>query len=204
MAGSQIVDIKTQPDLKKVQKSLGKLHDKAPQVMANAINRAATNVKSNMGKAAAKRYVVKQGDVKSTIRVKKANRSSLSAEITSSAKRKISLAKFKASPKEPRPQNPPEYYKSKVLKESGLKPLTGTSTLSKGFYARFRSGHEGIFERTGKLTRNGRPQLKELYGPDIPSMIGQKENVKFILDEGTKMLQNRLDHEIKRALEVGK
>jgi exonuclease VII large subunit len=195
------------PDLKKVEQRLKGVKGKAPAVMSNAINRAAQNVKSNMAKLSAQRYLIKQKDVKSTITQTKSTKSTLSAQVVSHTENKIDLYKFKANPKNPRPQNPPEFYKSQVLKASGLKELGGSNDRSKAFVAQMASGHIGIFER--KLNaqrsspRSGRKKdqpIVELMGLAVPSMIGQRDNVDKIKQEGEKMLQARLDHEINRML----
>lgn len=195
------------PDLKRVEQRLKGMKGKAPAAMSSAINRAAQNVKSNMAKLSAQRYLIKQKNVKSTITQTKSTKSTLSAQVVSRAESKIDLYKFKANPKKPKPQNPPEFYKSQVLKAGGLKELSGSDDRSKAFVAQMASGHIGIFERQlnaqRSSPRSGRKSdqpIVELMGLAVPSMIGQKDTVEKIKQEGEKTLRNRLDHEIDRML----
>lgn len=201
-----MVDVEC-PDLAGVQKRLKNAKGKAPSALSNAINRAAQNVKSNMAKLAAARYLVKQKDVKPTITQTKSSKDTLSAEVVSHAQSKIDLYKFKTNPSKPKPKSPPDFYKSQVLKDSGLKELSGSQDRSKAFVAQMASGHVGVFERqldarrsSPRAGRKTDQPIVELMGLSIPSMIGQKDNVEKIRQEGEKTLKDRLDHEINRAL----
>jgi hypothetical protein len=201
-----MVDV-TCPDLSRVEQRLKDTKGRAPAALSNAINRAAQNVKSNMAKFSAARYLVKQKDVKATVKQTKSTKSSLSAEVVSVSQSKIDLYKFKANPTKPKPKNPPEFYQSQVLRDSGLKELGGSKDRSKAFVAQMASGHIGFFERrldaNRSSPRTGRKvdqPIVELSGLAVPSMIGQKENVEKIRQEGEKTLKERLDHEIQRAL----
>lgn len=195
------------PDLKNVEQRLKGMEGKAPTVMSRAINRAAQNVKSNMAKLSAQRYLIKQKDVKSTITQTKSTKSTLSAQVVSQSQSKIDLYKFKANPKKPRPQKPPKFYKSQVLKAGSLKKLGGSNDRSKAFVAQMASGHIGIFERQlnsqRSSPRTGRKTdqpIVELMGLAVPTMIGQKDTIEKIKQESEKTLQTRLNHEINRIL----
>ena len=102
-----------------VEKRLGNLKSKAPLVVARAINRATTNVKKNMAKETSGKYFVSSGDVKKTITVTKATKSSLKAAVISNGTG-IALSKFKVSPGTPvryRGKNrSPKVYKAGVEK----------------------------------------------------------------------------------------
>lgn len=195
------------PDLAKVEQRLKNAKGRAPAALSSAINRAAQNVKSNMAKMTAARYLVKQKNVKSTISQIKSTKETLSAQVVSKAENKINLYEFKANPTKPRPKNPPPFYKSQVLIDSGLKELSGSSERSKAFVAQMASGHIGIFERQLNTERSspraGRKTdqpIVELKGLAVPSMIGQKNIAEKIRAKGEETLKNRLDHEINRVL----
>lgn len=193
-----MVEMQVTPDLKVMARKLGEQHGKTPVVLSRALNRAISNVKTNMARQAAARYAVKQKDVKPTLTVKKARATDLAAEARSTAKEMLPLYRFKVSPKKPTPRNPPSLYLARVLKSGGLKKLSGGAGTSKGFVATMRSGHEGIFEREGRK----RLPIFELSGPAVPSMVGQKANAAFIQKEGERVLRERVKHEISRMLEV--
>lgn len=176
-------------DEDRIRSLLGNMSKKAPTVISRVINRVVTNVKKNISISVRKRYVVKTGDIKKTLSSSKATSSKLSAYVKSEGI-KIPLYKFRVSPKEPRPKNPPKSFKAKVLKSSSLKPL-------QGFVAKMKSGHVSYFERSNK----NRLPIKELYGPAIPQMIGQKEVWKNIEKDANETVEKRMVHEINRLLE---
>lgn len=64
----------------------------------------------------------------------------------------------------------------------------------------FKSGHSGIFERTGGATSSGRDELRELTSPSVPQMIGHEEVGEPLLDETAEKFEERLNHEILRLL----
>lgn len=64
------------------------------------------------------------------------------------------------------------------------------------FVATMKSGHTGIFERTGTKTDNSRDKLTEKMGLSIPQMVGNEEVRENITDEAWKKFDERLDHEI--------
>ena len=182
-----------------VEKRLGNLKSKAPLVVARAINRATTNVKKNMAKETSGKYFVSSGDVKKTITVTKATKSSLKAAVISNGTG-IALSKFKVSPGTPvryRGKNrSPKVYKAGVEKAGGVKPLDGDP---KSFIAIMKSGHKGVFTRT-----SGRSlPIKQLYGPSVPQMIKNEKIMKAINDDANETLQKRIDAEIANLLRKG-
>ena len=177
-----------------VEKRLGNLKSKAPLVVARAINRATTNAKKNMAKETSGKYFVSSGDVKKTITVTKATKSSLKAAVISNGTG-IALSKFKVSPGTPvryRGKN----RSPKVYKAGGVKPLDGDP---KSFIAIMKSGHKGVFTRT-----SGRSlPIKQLYGPSVPQMIKNEKIMKAINDDANETLQKRIDAEIANLLRKG-
>lgn len=182
------IDIKIS-NVDEIKMKLGNMGKQAPKVVSRVINRVITNVKKNISIEVRKRYVVKTEDIKKTLSSSKATSTKLSAYVKSEGTR-IPLYKFSVSPGEPRPKNPPKSFKAKVLKSSGLKPLDG-------FVAKMKSSHVGLFERLGKE----RLPVKELYGPSIPQMVGNKEVWKNIESEANKTVEKRMKHEIERLVE---
>ncbi len=86
-----------------VQRKLGRFHHKAPNALSNALNRAASNINKNVKKEVRKEYHIKAKDVGSTLKVSKANRSNLGAEVRSKGEL-IPLDRFKVSPKTVNPK----------------------------------------------------------------------------------------------------
>ena len=76
--------------------------------------------------------------------------------------------------------------------------LKGTSPyrVESAFVARMRSGHVGIFERTGGMTSKGRDEIKELFGPSVPQMLGSEDVEKTLAEEAMKSFEKDLDHNV--------
>jgi len=177
--------------LLEVQKALKDQPKKINLILSRAINRAATNAKTNMSKKVREQYVIKASDIKSTINISKATSSKPYAIVKSTGK-KIDLTMFKINPKDARPQNQPKGgYKSQIKKEGGLK------VVPRGFLVNARGGL-GFFQRTG----SSRMPIARLMGPSVPQMIGNKNVIESIEKEAQSMLNNRIDHELQRILEV--
>jgi len=171
-----------------VQKALKDQPKKINMVLSRAINRAATNAKANMSKKVREEYVVPASEVKKTIVITRATTSSPTAIVKSMGK-KISLAKFKISPTQPRPANPPAAYKVQIKKNGGLKPV------ERGFLANV-NGNIGFFQRVG----SSRMPITRLMGPSVPQMIGNKSVIERVENEAKKMLNTRIQHELEQVL----
>lgn len=207
------------PDIQEIEERLGKFKHKAPTVLYRAINRATSNIKTNISKNSRKRYIAKDKDIKNTIKFKRASRSNLGSLIESTAHR-ISLSKFEMKPKKLKPKKnkkakakktrrkkSPVIPEARVLESSGLKRIKGA------FAANVKAGnnyHAGIFKRAGKFDypKKGRyrgkgikrENIKQLVGPAVPQMIKNEAVLKSIREQAVKKLDERIDHEIKRIL----
>lgn len=171
---------------KEVEKELGEYKTKAPVALSRALNRAASNAKTNASKKVREQYTIKAKDIKSTINITKANKSSLRAVVKSTGER-TPLIKFKVSPPNPRPKNPPKVLRVEV-KKGGLKNLVGA------FVANVNGNK--VFKRTS----SARLPIQQLFGPAVPQMLGTSSIKDFIENEATKIFDQRLDHEIERIL----
>ncbi len=172
--------------IKEVEKELGEYKNKAPVALSRAINRAASNAKTNASRKVREQYTVKSKDVNSTISITKASTGSLGAVIKSKGER-MPLIKFKVSPSSPRPKNPPKVLRVEV-KKGGLKNLVGA------FVANV-SGNK-VFKR---ITSKRLP-IQQLFGPAVPQMLGNISVKEFIENEAKKVFDQRLDHEIERIM----
>lgn len=177
------------PKIEEIKRDLKTYEKKAPQLLARVLNRTITNVQKNITSSVRSNYLVKSSDVKQTLSLSKASAYSPQASVKSYGTR-ILLYKFRVSPKTPRPSNPPKTYKARVLKSSALKAVQG------GFVAQMTSGHIGLFKRIG----TERTPVKELVGPSVPQMVGNKEILKKIESEAQKTIEKRLKHEITRII----
>lgn len=181
------LSIKAENDIiKKTQKQLAFLSKNAPSALASSLNRAATNVNSNVGKEVRKNYTVKSADIKATLRKTKATKSRLRADIISSGST-LPLDKFKVSPKTENPN------RRKPIKVSIKK---GTPKAVLGAFVANLNGVK-VFQRSGKA----RLPIKRLHGLSVPQMVGKEETRANLEKEGQAMFIKRVDHEVKRLLE---
>lgn len=73
---------------------------------------------------------------------------------------------------------------------------TSPTRFEDAFVARMKSGHVGIFERTGSATSTGNDALKEMMGSSVPQMVGNEDVQQALVDETMKKFDERLEHEI--------
>ncbi|WP_121614788.1 phage tail protein [Virgibacillus halodenitrificans] len=175
--------------IREVQKKLGDFHKQTPNAISKAINRAVTNINSNVKKEIRNEYNIKAGDISPTLTKTRATRSALKGRVHSSGQ-PIPLDRFKISPKtiNPRRKSPIKI----AVKKSGVKAVMGA------FIADING--KKVFQRT----RNTRLPIKRLFGPSVPQMLGNEEVHEEIEKQGQETLEKRLDHEINRILEKGK
>lgn len=174
--------------LKDVQKRLGDMEKKAPQVVSSALNRALNNVVTNINREVRSRYNLKARDVKETLSKTRATRADLEA-IVKSRGTLIPLDKFKVSPKKPAPKR-----KSPIkvaVKKGSLKPI-------KGAFVADINGPK-VFRRQTEE----RLPIDRLFGPSVPQMLGNEEIRNRVNEEGRETFYRRLDHEVNRILDKG-
>jgi hypothetical protein len=171
-----------------VQKRLGSFSNKAPNAIANALNRAITTVASHVSREVRKEYNIKAKDVKATLKKVRATRANLSAMVSSQGE-VVPLDRFKVSPKTPQPKRKKPI--KVAVKKTGLKPLLGA----------FVADINGI--KVFKRVTKHRLPIQRMFGPSIPQMLGNEEIRNKINREGEKMFYKRLDHEINRILSKG-
>ena len=68
------------------------------------------------------------------------------------------------------------------------------------FVARMKSGHVGIYERTGGMTSNDKDEVEELFGPSVPQMLGSPAVAEKLSKEAMEKFEDRLEHEINAIL----
>ena len=77
---------------------------------------------------------------------------------------------------------------------------TSPYKFDRAFVAHFKSGHTGIFERTGDTSKADREEIQELYGPSVPQMLGNDEVANKVIDDSMEYFDKRMEHEISRIL----
>lgn len=143
-------------DAEEVAERLGELRNKTPAVIKVAANYTARETRKEMLRRALKRYAVtakgkeKLQGLKQAINATNASPAAV-LKIGGKFGRLSDFSYFRHRPKKEYPgtswQNGPDAFKGQVLKEGGMKPLTGQGTYAKGFLAKFESGHLGMIQR---------------------------------------------------------
>ena len=178
-------------EVRKVELLLGKQFKQAPTVIMRALNRAASSSKTAASKEVRREYYVKAKDVNKTIKIYRASRKKLGALVISKDS-KLPLDRFKFSPRT-RPKRPPKGGIKVAVKKDGLKNLMHAFLVD-------APGGAMIFERVGKP----RLPIKRIMGPSVPQMLGTERVRTKFFEKARETYDKRLDHEIRRLLEVKK
>jgi hypothetical protein len=172
--------------LDRVQGMLSHIPGATAKAMYRALNRATQNARSNIVKQARNSYSVQAKEVRSTLKIKRANKNNLMAQVNSTGS-VIPLIAFKVNPKTVSGRRTAPI-------RVGVRKGTA-SPLANAFIARI-NGKVGVAERVG----TARFPIRRLFGPSAPQMVGNEEVLGKVSDEAVEMLNRRLDHEIQNIL----
>ena len=187
----------TSPDIRNIEKRLGSLSGKAPNVMSNVLKRVISRVKQIAPKEISKKYKITTANFKTWIKYSKVSTSNLNASYSAKSY-PLSISKYyKSKP------NKPKSTKGKTLKQikkmSGVKTMVetghGFTTHKHAFIQKMKNGHYGVFERI-KSTK----KIEEIKGPAAGSILGNEDITQKIQIEADKVINTRLEHEISRLL----
>lgn len=77
-----------------------------------------------------------------------------------------------------------------------------TGTVPAGaFFAQVPSGHRGIFKRSGRFGRRGKPYLERIQqvtGPSVPELVVAQDIFDRAGERALEVFRERLDHEVDR------
>lgn len=212
-------------DAEEVAERLGELRKKTPAVIKVAANYTARETRKEMLRRALKRYAVtakgkeKLQGLKQNVKATNASPAAV-LKIGGKYGRLSDFSYFRHSPKKDYPgtswQNGPDAFKGQVLKEGGMKPLTGQGTYAKGFLAKFESGHLGMIQRqlgskSGRLTtangyrrwRSASGEVEKTRTYEAPSGTAM-HRVTWFKEEANlyaqETLQDKLESQIEKVL----
>lgn len=77
---------------------------------------------------------------------------------------------------------------------------TGPTQFADAFVARMKSGHTGIFERTGGMTGDGSDAIREIMGSSVAQMVGKPEVAQKLTEEAYQTFETELDKAVYRIL----
>lgn len=178
-----------------VERKLGNMKAKAPDVLKRALNETAKQARKDLATEAQKTYVVKSGRFNKAMKIKNATAGNLEATINATGK-VMGLKDFKVSPATMKTGAArPDVVKAKVLKAGGMKSLQKGSL--KAFVTRFPSGHVAVVQRRGE----SRFPIKAFSSNSIPKMIGNEKRVYGIVKPNIqKNLKNNVEKQVRKVL----
>jgi hypothetical protein len=179
----------TDDQIKRAEALLGGIKDALPKAQSNAINRSLITARAEAIRIVREQYIVDASTVRKTMVIKNAGLNKPSGFISSTGS-PIALSKFDISPTRPNGKK-----KNPVI--ARVKYGSSKKTIKHAFIARTSNGRIGVFIRAGK----SRFPIKQLYGPSVPQMLGEKNVSKKIEEKAAETLDKRLEHEINRILE---
>lgn len=195
-------------DTSDIQRKLGNLEKKKNLVLARASNRAAVTGRKVLAQETAKRYNVRQKDVKDIVNVKKACYGDPKVTLTYKDTHKNLILWKKAGVVKPRRvisfdvNGKPnvKVYRANVKVDTGERALGGDR---KPFIQITKKGNIGMFRRTVRRRvwrRGGGRELEHVMGPALPQVIKSKEVMDKFRASTALTLNQRIEHEIEWVL----
>lgn len=188
-----MIRIKCTMDASQVRAGLVALGKEAPRASMRAINRTLQTANTLAVRAIAKDLGIAQREIRgygdqtrghrSALRISKATTSSLRGALEGTGKR-LALYDFAAR----------QTKRGVSYRMQGQRRV-----IPSGFIAQMRSGHKGVFVRTGKK----RLPIVERFGPSVPYVF--RKHIKAGLREAVEQaMQKHLQHEVAYLLTFGR
>ena len=183
------------------------------KAVKDAMSRAVAKVRGGAKRAIQEKYDISGAALRTekNVRVRYSYGNGVTATITF-AGRKIPLYRFGGSyPKMPTQdiaagKKPvmvkgawTMQYQGAAAKGHQLKN-TGPTQFMDAFVARMKSGHIGIFERTGGVTSEGSDAIQEIMGSSVAQMVGSQQVAEKLTTEAMQTFESELDSAVYRIL----
>ena len=188
--------------LKEAEELLKGLPGAAEKAAKTAIRKTVRGAKQDATRKVKERYTIKPAYITRTMRFD-FQAGGLAAAFRSKG-RVNDLAYFKHRPQSIPKHRPPKgkYLFSQVIKGGG-------GPIAHAFLAKMKSGHIGVFYRTGEYGRNNhinksgkldQEMIEKLSGPSTPQMLESQTVAAFIQKRMEERLQKNIDHEVNAFL----
>lgn len=174
-------------EIKEALKKLNKIPNQIPKASASAINRTITFANKRLKQEVRKEYTIKNTEIQSTITLRKANPSNLSAVIES-CDRRLTLQRFGKSLGSWKKGKP---IRVRVKKTGAKKMRTNPKAFVIGL-----NGNLHIAKRSSKA----RYPIKVLRTLSVPQMVSNRKIEQIIKKEAEVKLKERIEHEINYRL----
>lgn len=183
------------------------------KAMKAAMSRTVQKVRSRTNKAIQEKYDISDAGIRTekNVRVSYSYQNGVQATVTFSG-RKIPLYRFGgAAPAVPTQdiaagKKPVMVHGVWTRQYQGVPARghqfrdTGATQFMDAFVARMKSGHIGIFERTGGSTSEGSDAIREIMGGSVAQMVGKQEVAQRLTEEAYQTFDTELDKAVYRIL----
>ena len=203
------VDAVGQEAIDRAKALLSGVESGVEKVLHGAMTRSVSHLRANTAKAIQKRYAISTANIRANenVKVQYSYQNGVQAVVTFYG-RKIPLYRYDGtSPKLPT-QDTSKWVQAMIDGEAKWVhpsvPVYGhqfTSTApayqgDEAFVAQMKSGHIGIFKRTGGSSSTDGEEIKEIMGSSVPQMLGSEKVKEKLSNETMQKFEERLDHEI--------
>lgn len=202
-----------QEAIERAKALLAGIPDGVDKAMKAAMSRTVQKLRSGANRAIQEKYDISDAGLRTekNVRVRYSYQNGVQATVTFSG-RKIPLYRFGgAQPKVPT-QDIAEGRKPVMVKGAWTMQYQGVpasghqfkdtapTQFADAFVARMRSGHIGIFERTGGMTSEGSDAIREIMGSSVAQMVGRQEVAQKLTEEAYQTFDTELDKAVYRIL----
>lgn len=192
---------------------LAGIPDSVDKAMKAAMSRTVRKLRSESNKAIQEKYDISDAGIRTekNVRVRYSYQNGVQATVTFSG-RKIPLFRFGgASPAVPTQdigsgRKPVMVKGAWTMQYQGVPAKghqfrgTGPTQFTDAFVAQMKSGHTGIFERTGGVTSEGSDAIREIMGSSVAQMVGKPEVAQKLTEEAYQTFESELDKAVYRIL----
>lgn len=185
-------------EIKKIERALGSLNQKAPSVLASSLDSTARILRDMLVDETNADYQNKVKVKKKDLTLFRSQRSKLIAKLVSKGEVK-DLMEYKVNPVKVTNQYKrakPSSYNAQVLRSGGLKALDGSP---KPFVTQFASSHKALAVRVPGKRMKTNPKkefIKKLTGPSTPKQFENERNLevarKIHSEELSKQISKRV------------
>lgn len=214
-AGGCAVDLTVagQEALERAERLLAGIPGGVEKAVRSAMARSASHLKTQSSRISRERYDIKAANIRDAenAKISYSYQNGVQAHIIFAGQR-IPLYRFNgASPGTPTRDTSERgpvmagsdhwrFWAPSIPAHGHVLKSTSPALFRHAFVARMKSGHTGIYERTGGMTSNDKDKIEELFGPSVPQMLGQREVAEKLAAETMEKFEERLDHEINAIL----
>lgn len=204
-AGQEVID--------RARVLLAGIPDGVDKAVKAAMSRTVQKLRSQSNKAIQEKYDISDAGIRTekNVRVRYSYQNGVQATVTFSG-RKIPLYRFGgSSPTVPTPdlaagKKPVMVHGSWTMQYQGIPARghqfrdTSPTQFMDAFVARMKSGHIGIFERTGVMTGEGSDAIEEKMGSSVAQMVGKPEVAQRLTEGAYQTFETELDKAVYRIL----